>query len=225
MKLEFNIQMFAEDGAVGYNKAELENVKSEIDQITDDIASALDLISSYIKEIYDNNFGPEIKENLDEVLKAIEEGKTAHVDSLDKLEGFIGSLLEVITANESQMVSELGEWLATFRSALSGAKQAYTAEGATQGTETVKAAAQEMINSGVKISQYTRGIVAESVNMLASGGKMIKGVTGQSPQELVQTGIGTIKTVLQSAASNPGGSIISQLFGKLGHNAFSFFNA
>jgi ABC-type transporter Mla subunit MlaD len=225
MEMKLNIQLFADSGNVTYNKADLEQVKNELDKVITDISEALDLISQYISEVYENNFDEETKANLDEVLKAINAGKTSHVEALSNLEGFITSLLGVIASNESQMGSELSEWLSTFKNAISGVKQAYTAEGAEQGIETVKTAAQEMVSSGLKISGYTRGIVNESVNMLVSGGKLIKGVTGQSPQQLVQTGIGTIKTLLSSAGSNPGGTIVSQLFGKLGQNAFAFFNA
>ena len=224
--MKLNIQYFADDATITYDKQKLEEVKQKIDKIATDVDEAFAEIVRQIKYICDSeNFDPETQQLLQEVLEMIEGKKNQYVASLGDMSGFLTSLISLFTANEGQISNEIKEWLATFKSAGEGVKKAYTAEGATQGVETVTTAAQEMVTSGVKISQYTRGIVNESVNMLVSGGKMVKGITGQSPQELVQKGVGTIATLFSSASSNPGGTIVSQLIGKLGSGFASWFTA
>ena len=155
----------------------------------------------------------------------IEGKKTSYVASLGDMTAFLESLIALFTANETQISTEIKEWLATFKDAGANLQKGWTAEGATQGVETVKAAGQEIIASGIKISEYTRGTVKEVSNIIASSGKLIKGVTGSSPQELVQKGVGTIATLFSSASSNPGGTIVSQLIGKLGSGFASWFTA
>ena len=225
--MKLNIQYFAEagDNTITYDKQKLEEVKQSIDQIATDIEEAFEVIVRQIKFICDGeNFDNETRELLNEVLALIDTKKKSFIDSLFDMSGFLDSLIALFTANENQISNEIREWLSTFKTVGEGAKNAYTAAGATQGVDTINAATQELIDSGVKISGYTREIVKESVNMLVSGGKLIKGVTGNSPQELVQKGVGTISTLLTSVGNNPGTSITSQLFGKLGQFAMSFFN-
>jgi hypothetical protein len=224
--MRLNIQYFADDATITYDKQQLEEVKQKIDKIASDVDEAFAEIVRQIKYICDGeNFDAETQQLLREVLEMIEGKKNQYVASLGDMSGFLTSLISLFTANEGQISNEIKEWLTTFKSAGEGLKKAYTAEGATQGAETVKAAAQEMVNSGVKISGYTRGIVNETVNIIANGGKAIKGITGSSPQQIVQKGIGTIATLFGNAGSNPGGTIVSQLFGKLGSGFASWFTA
>ena len=224
--MKLNIQYFAEDATITYDKTKLEEVKQNIDKIAADVEEAFEEIVRQIKYICDGeNFDPETVQLLNEVLEMIEGKKTQYVASLSDMSGFLNSLIALFTANENQISNEIKEWLATFKNAGAGLKKAYTAEGATQGVETIKAATTEMVNSGVKISGYTRGIVNETVNIIANGGKLIKGISGKSPQDLVQQGVGTIATLFGNASSNPGGTIVSQLFGKLGSSFASWFTA
>ncbi len=222
--MDLKIQLFAED-TITYDEASLTEAQNQLQEIEEAVTSSVETINQQIQEVVETSTDKETQTELQEVTNEIEKDKNSFSEAFAGLTTVINTALELFNANKSQFSSEIKAWIESFNTTVNGLKKAYTAEGATQGVETVKTAAQEIVNSGIKISGYTRGIVTETVNIMASSGKMIKGITGSSPQQLVQKGVGTIATLLGSGKSNPGGTIISQLFGKLNSGIAAFLAA
>ncbi len=219
--MKLKIQLFAAD-TITYDEATLVEAQNELNEIDEAVTSAMETINQQIDDVVETSTDQETQNQLQEVTNEIDKEKNGFSEAFAGLSSVISSALEIFNANKSQFSSEIKAWIESFNATVNGIKKAYTAEGATQGVETIKTATQEIVSSGIKISGYTRGIVTEAVNMLASGGKLIKGVTGNSPQQLVQKGIGTIATLFNSGKTNPGGTIISQLVGKLGQGFSSW---
>ena len=224
--MKLNIQLFADGaGTMTYDKAGLESVRNTINDLYKSYEGTLDTIKTEISNIANVNFGTdnEINEQIQQCLKLIENAKLDQLEAMASYTDFLNALIAGLSSNENALVSELGAWAQTFQTVITGVKAAYTAEGAEQGLDTVTGSVKEIAGSALKISQSTRTIVNEATNILVNSGRLVKGVTGQSPQQLVQTGIGTMKTLLGSIGS--GGSMVgtaSSLFNALGGTVKAF---
>ena len=218
--MKLNIQLFAE-GTMTYDLAGLQEVRDNLTRLYGRYEGALDTIKSEIKSIVDENFGDnsEIKSLLNECLKLIEQTKLDQLDDLDSQAKFVDEVSSNIQSNELTLSGELGAWMSAFTGQIiPNAKAFYTAEGASQGMETVSTSLKEIGKSALNISKSTREAVVEASNILANSGRLVMGVTGKSPQQLVQQGIqmgqSAMSTLMGFAGS--GGSVLSGITGALG---------
>ncbi len=211
--MKLDIQMFAE-GEMTYNVPELETGQNELQDAGKEAEAAEANIQKQIEEVSQTtnvDTGA-----LDEVKKDINTSTAELSTNINGLVGLLSQFIGIVTANEGEIKSEIEGWIQTFGTAVTGIQKAWTAEGAEQGVSTVVEAGKEMMTSGINISKHGREIAKEVVNIVVSGGKMVKGITGQSPQQLVNTGVGAIGQLFSAAASNPLGSIITQINSKIG---------
>ena len=222
--MKLKIQLFAEE-TVSYDTAALTEAKEELNSIQNDVLSAMETVVQQMTEVTETNTDQETQNQMQEVTSEINNDKDRLAEAFTGLSTVISAALEIFSENKNQFTSEIQAWIESFKSTIDGVKQGYTAEGATQGAETVKSSLQGIADSGIKISGYTRGIVTETVNIIKNSGNLVKGVTGSSPQELVNQSVGTIKTLLTNNAANPDGSIIRSLGNRLGSALAAFLNS
>ena len=215
--MKYNLQYFADGGEFDIEVDVVTDAAKTMEDAGKEIEQSTEVINEAVKEVADTS-DQQAAEDLGQVTTEITSNGEKLTSAISGLVGLASSVLGIVTQNSGAFSGEIQGWIATAKHVMTGIPAAYTAEGASQGMDTVKSAGQEMLQSGIKISQYSRGLVDESVNMLVAGGKMVKGLTGKSPQELVDKGIGTIATLFKVPQA---GSVITNIIGA-GINGLKF---
>lgn len=188
------------NNAMTYDKEQLEQISQQINKTKDAISASLSIITKALQELFNNdNFDPQTKAELNDIITTIKGADTKYGESLAGIANFLVELVQIFVANESKITNELKDWVSTFKTSIDTLKGGYTATGVEKGSYSASSYASDMLNSALTISQNTKSSVKELINMGANTGKAFKSVTGYSAQDFVNKGAGTIKTLFGNA--------------------------